>query len=105
MALRSRRKVYAGVAALLFITLSIILISQGLQHDVTITLKLIQVMVTDKDGNPVTDLNKEDFLLFDNDREQTLTEFERHDIRQARTPISQAKPVPRKEISANSRIL
>ena len=52
-----------------------------LQHEVTVTLKLVQVIVTDKEGNPVTDLRKEDFILFDNGREQVLTEFEKHDIK------------------------
>ena len=49
-----------------------------LQHEVTVTLKLIQVIVTDREGNPVTDLRKEDFVLTDNGREMKLTEFEKH---------------------------
>ncbi len=48
------------------------------KHDVKVTLKLIQVYVADEDGNPVTDLAKEDFTLLDNGLEMTLTEFERH---------------------------
>jgi len=52
-----------------------------LQHEVSVTLKLIQVIVTDKNGNPVTDLRREDFVLTDNGREMKLTEFERHDLR------------------------
>lgn len=52
-----------------------------LQHQVSVTLKLIQVLVTDKKGNPVTDLRKEDFVLYDNGKEQKLTEFERHDLK------------------------
>ena len=43
-----------------------------------VTLKLIQVYVTDKKGNPVLDLNKDDFLVIDEGKKQTLTEFERH---------------------------
>jgi hypothetical protein len=34
-----------------------------LQHEVKVTLKLVQVYVTDKKGNPVVDLTKDDFLV------------------------------------------
>lgn len=51
-----------------------------LQHEVTVTLKLVQVYVTDKKGNPVLDLTKDDFLVFDKGQKQTLTEFEKHVI-------------------------
>ena len=49
-----------------------------LQHEVAVTLKLIQVYVTDKEGNPVTDLKKEDFFLWDNEKQQNITDFETH---------------------------
>ena len=49
-----------------------------LQHEVTVTLKLIQVFVTDKKGNPITDLAKSDFVLHDNGKLQDITDFERH---------------------------
>jgi VWFA-related protein len=49
-----------------------------LQYEVRVTLKLIQVIVTDKQGKPVTDLRKEDFVLTDNGQEMKLTEFEKH---------------------------
>lgn len=49
-----------------------------LRHEVKVTLKLIQVYVTDKKGNPVLDLTKEDFLVYDEGEKQELTEFERH---------------------------
>lgn len=49
-----------------------------LRHEVKVTLKLIQVYVTDRKGNPVLDLTKDDFLVFDEGQKQTLTEFERH---------------------------
>ena len=51
--------------------------SQELRHEVAVTLKLIQVYVTDKKGNPVLDLKKEDFIIRDNGKEKTITEFER----------------------------
>ncbi len=48
------------------------------QYEVSVTLKLIQVYVSDKDGNPVLDLTKEDFLLYDNGRLIPVTDFEIH---------------------------
>ena len=60
-----------------------------IQHEVGITLKLIQVVVIDKNGNPVTDLKKEDFVLLDNGEKKKLTEFERHDFR---IPAVEATP-------------
>ena len=80
---------------LLILTFSVFLNPQELQHEVTVTLKLIQVTVTDKEGNPVTDLRKEEFILFDNNQEQMLTEFEKHDINLplgAKTP-AETKPL------------
>ena len=49
-----------------------------LQHQVTVNLKLIQVYVTDKKGNPAVDLTKEDFLIRDNGEKKQITEFEKH---------------------------
>jgi VWFA-related protein len=51
-----------------------------LQHEVAVTLKLIQVYVTDKHGQPVTDLTKEDFELTDNGQAKKITDFERHSL-------------------------
>ncbi len=55
-------------------------LQKPLQYEVAVTLKLIQVYVTDKKGNPVMDLTKDDFVVFDNGRPVTITEFERHDL-------------------------
>jgi VWFA-related protein len=49
-----------------------------LQHEVAVTLKLIQVFVTDASGKPALGLEKSDFVLSDNGRPQTITDFERH---------------------------
>jgi len=49
-----------------------------LRYEVAVTLKLIQVYVTDKDGKPVLDLTKDDFILTDDGKAQILTEFEKH---------------------------
>ena len=50
------------------------------QHEVSVTLKLIQVYVTDKHGQPVTDLTKEDFELTDNGQTKNITDFEKHSL-------------------------
>ena len=49
-----------------------------LKHEVKVTLKLVQVYVTDKKGNPVLDLTRDDFIVFDEGQKKALTEFERH---------------------------
>jgi VWFA-related protein len=53
-------------------------LQKPLQHEVTVTVKLIQVYVTDKNGKPVIDLTKNDFILYDDGKPQKLTEFEKH---------------------------
>jgi len=55
-------------------------LQKPLEHQVTVTLKLIQVYVTDKKGNPISALDKEDFVLYDNGKPMILTEFERHTL-------------------------
>jgi VWFA-related protein len=55
-------------------------LTKPLQYEVTVTLKLIQVCITDKKGRPVRDLTKTDFVLFDDGKPATLTEFEKHDV-------------------------
>jgi VWFA-related protein len=52
-----------------------------LRYEVAVTLKLVQVFVIDKKGNPVLDLRKEDFLIHDNGKIQTISEFERHALK------------------------
>ena len=49
-----------------------------LQYEVQVTLKLIQVYVTDKKGNPILDLTRDDFLVSDEGKPQKITEFEKH---------------------------
>lgn len=48
------------------------------KHEISVTLKLIQVYVTDSKGNPLTDLEKQDFEVYDNGQKKNLTEFEKH---------------------------
>lgn len=52
----------------------------SLQHEVTVVRKLVQVYVTDKRGNPITDLRKDEFVLYDNKDERSITEFENHTL-------------------------
>ncbi len=71
-----------------------------LRHEVEVTLKLIQVYVTDKKGNPVLDLEKEDFILLDNGKQQMITEFEKHVLslpspkEEAQIEIAKETPLP-----------
>lgn len=51
---------------------------QDLQHEVTVILKLVQVFVVDEEGNPVTDLTIDDFVLYDNKELRKITDFEKH---------------------------
>jgi len=53
-------------------------IQKPLQHEVSVTLKLVQVYVTDKKGKPVQDLEKADFIVYDNGQKKEITEFEKH---------------------------
>jgi VWFA-related protein len=52
----------------------------GLRYEVAVTLKLVQVFVVDKKGNPVMDLAKDDFVISDNGKKQVITEFEKHSL-------------------------
>src|SRR5512136_2822931 len=68
-----------------------------LQYDVSVTLKLIQVYVVDKEGKPVTDLRVGDFELWDGGKLMPLTEFEAHSLSVeaiADTPAPPAATVP-----------
>jgi len=71
--------------------------AKELQHEVTVTLKLIQVYVTDEKGNPVTDLKKSDFELRDNGKRKTITEFEKHVLFPSlptKTTVLKTTPIP-----------
>jgi VWFA-related protein len=56
-----------------------------LRYDVAVSLKLVQVYVTDKAGNTVRDLTVDDFALFDDGKPVYITEFERHELGLAQT--------------------
>ncbi len=61
------------------------------QQEVVVTLKLVQVHVTDKKGNPITDLTKDDFILYDNRKLQTITDFEKHLLAIPEKPVKLGK--------------
>ncbi len=73
-----------------------------LRHEVSVTLKLVQVYVTDKSGRPVADLTKDDFRVFDGGKRVVVTEFERHEVRAAErgaevrpeAPVSTGPEIP-----------
>jgi VWFA-related protein len=70
-----------------------------LQYEVSVILKLIQVFVADPDGNPAADLEKDDFVLYDNGKLQKITAFEKHFVQMpetiaARPAVSKAAPRP-----------
>jgi VWFA-related protein len=75
-----------------------------LRHEVKVTVKLIQVYVTDKKGNPVLDLTKDDFLIYDEGQKKPITEFERHVLslpsgaEDAQLEVKETPPLPYREL-------
>lgn len=69
--------------------------SDSLQHEVSVVLKLIQVYVSDREGNPIRDLSKDEFILFVDGRETALTDFEIHQEDPAAHPDIKAEASPR----------
>jgi len=67
---------------------------EELRHEVKVTLKLIQVYITDKKGDPVTDLKKEDFTLYDNGKLQKIIGFEKHFLA---LPVKEKDTAPEEE--------
>jgi VWFA-related protein len=51
---------------------------KALQHEVTVAIKLIQVFVSDKKGNPVTDLDQSEFEIYDDGELKPVYHFEKH---------------------------
>jgi VWFA-related protein len=65
-------------------------LQQPLQYEVSVVLKLIHVYVTDKKGNPVRDLTRDDFTVTDNGQPVNLTDFEMHVLEAApKEPVSE----------------
>jgi VWFA-related protein len=74
----------------------------SLQHEVTVTLKLIQVFVTDAAGKPALDLERSDFVLTDNGQIQTITDFEKHVLAVPAAGRAAAAPAPAPAPSAKA---
>ncbi|MCX6577165.1 MAG: VWA domain-containing protein [Candidatus Aminicenantes bacterium] len=74
----------------------VIRFQKPLQHEVSVTLKLIQVYVTDKKGKAVQDLQKSDFIVSDNGQPKEITEFEKHLL--AGPPAKTAPSAPTEKI-------
>ncbi|MBM3311107.1 MAG: VWA domain-containing protein, partial [Candidatus Aminicenantes bacterium] len=97
MSLPGRGGVVRCLASLLAVSLPggqeiLIRPQKPLAHEVSVSLKLIQVHVTDKKGNPVPDLTREDFVLYADGRPVDITEFERHVLAPPSGPKPAAKP-------------
>jgi len=71
-----------------------------IQYEIAVTLKLIQVVVTDKEGNPVRHLEKSDFIVYDNGEEKKITAFEKHVFSAPGRP-SEQPPVRSAAVSEN----
>ncbi len=92
---RSMRLRWTGVAGCALAAIAAAAQTQKpIKHEVTVTLKLVQVIVTDKNGNPVTDLTKDDFVLVDDGKPVVLTEFEAHKLPVAGPAKADAAPAP-----------
>ena len=74
--------------------------TQELRHEVAVTLKLVQVYVTDKKGNPAQDLEKSDFILYDNDKLQEITDFEKHFLYVPEQKSEESEPSPATDTSS-----
>jgi len=68
------------------------------RHDAAAVVKLVPVRVLGRDGRPVTDLAKDDFVLYDNKELKTITEFEVHGLAEPGTV--QGKPMPARDEAA-----
>jgi VWFA-related protein len=61
---------------------------------VNVTLKLIQVAVTDRQGKPVMDLTPADFEVTDNGKTVAITEFEKHQYGGSDVPVPSGNVAP-----------
>lgn len=68
-----------------------------LRHETAAVVKLVPVRVLDQNGRPVTDLKKEDFILYDNGQLQKITEFEVHSLEELGKAPEKAGAAPAKE--------
>ena len=90
---------FAAAAALLLFSSSPGLFGQTaqekpLQHQVTVSLKLVQVYATGKGGLSVTDLTAADFEVIDNGKSYPVTHFEKHFLDDAEAAAAAAPEAP-----------
>ncbi|MEW5901835.1 MAG: VWA domain-containing protein, partial [Acidobacteriota bacterium] len=64
------------------------------------TLKLVQVYVTDPKGNPALNLEISDFILYDNGKLQEITGFEKHFLPAPDVKLEETKPSPARDTSS-----
>ncbi len=76
---------------------------EQLKHEVTVTLKLVQVYVLDKSGSAVADLTKADFELYDNGQAKPITDFEKHDLSINQVPQGPQPSLPTPPVSKMNR--
>jgi VWFA-related protein len=75
-------------------------VQKPLEYEVTVALKLIQVFVTDKNGEPVMSLTKDDFRLFEDGKEVNIAAFEKHLLPQFRgAGLQKVEAMPPAQIS------
>jgi VWFA-related protein len=72
----------------------------SLQHEVTVTVKLVQVYVTDPKGEPARDLKMSEFILYDNGKLQTITGFEKHFLATPEVKVEEAKLAPPRDVAS-----
>lgn len=89
---------------LIFCILPPLTSGQDLQHDVSVTLKLVQVYVMDSQDRPVTDLKAEDFFVYDNKKTVRITDFERYILDLSQKQASPAPPEEHKTGSSESAV-
>lgn len=68
--------------------------AKPLQYELSVVLKLVPVHVTDKKGDPVLDLTRDEFTVTDNGRPVAITAFERHALAPASGAAGPATPLP-----------
>jgi VWFA-related protein len=73
---------------------------ESLQYEVAVTVKLVQVHVTDSKGNPARDLEMSDFALFDNGKLQTITGFEKHFLAVPEAKVEETKLAPGRDVAS-----
>jgi VWFA-related protein len=70
-------------------------LQKPLRYDISVTLKLVQVYVTAKGGQPASDLKADEFEVSDNGRTVAVTHFEKHFLGEPEESSGLPSPGPR----------